>query len=118
MLAADFTPASVALLVVSAAFAVAFAVYFVLRFAASFPDLPPPGPETSELGVDPDPPAVANLLVNRCKVTSAAAAATLVDLCARGHLELLQLDPEHFVVRVRPARDEPLADYEHDVLSL
>jgi hypothetical protein len=116
--AADFTPASVILLVVSAAFAIVFAVYFVLRFAASFPDLPPPGPETSELGADPEPPAVANLLVNRCKVTSAAAAATLVDLCARGHLELQQLDADHFVVRVEPARDESLSPYEEEVLSL
>ena len=103
MLAADFTPTSVALLVVSAAFAIAFAVYFVLRFAATFPDLPAPGPETSELGADPEPPAVANLLVNRCKVTSAAAAATLVDLSARGHLELFQAGPDQFVVRIRPA---------------
>jgi hypothetical protein len=118
VLAANFTPASIVLLVVSAAFALAFAVYFVLRYAASFPDLPAPGPETSELGAHPESPAVANLLVNRCTVTSAAAAATLVDLCARGHLELLQLDSEHFVVRVRPARDAALSEYEEQVLSL
>jgi hypothetical protein len=118
VLAADFTPAAVALLVVSGACAIAFAVYFVLRFAASFPDLPPPGPETSDLGAEP--PAVANLLVNRCKVTSAAAAATLLDLAARGHLELQQLDPDHFVVRLSaPPHDAvALEPYERQVMEL
>ena len=94
----------------------AFAVYFVVRWAASFPDLPAPGPETSDLG--PEPPALANLLVNRCHVTSAAAAATLVDLAARRHLELLELDPTHFVVRIQRGPDEPLTDYEDQVMSL
>ena len=97
-------------------FAVAFAVYFVVRWAASFPDLPAPGPQTAELG--PEAPAVANLLVNRCHVTSAAAAATLVDLAARRHLELLELDATHFVVRIRQGPDERLTDYEDQVMSL
>jgi hypothetical protein len=106
----------VTLLVLAAGFAVAFAVYFVVRFTASFPGLPAPGPETSELG--PEAPAIANLLVNRCHVTSAAAAATLVDLAARRHLELLELDPTHFVVRLRQGPDEQLTGYEDQVMSL
>ncbi|HEY7106251.1 MAG TPA: hypothetical protein VH986_07595 [Acidimicrobiia bacterium] len=118
MLATDFTPAAVALLVLAGACAIAFGVYFVLRFAASFPDLPPPGPETSDLGAEP--PAVANLLANRCKVTSAAAAATLLDLAARHYLELQQLDSQHFVVRLStPPHDAPpLAPYEEQVMDL
>jgi hypothetical protein len=112
---ANFTPASVTLLVVGGAFALVFAVYFVVRWAASFPDLPAPGPETSELGAEP--PAIANLLVNRCHVTSAAAAATLIDLAARGHLELFELGPDKFVVRLRNTTDA-LNDYEQQVMSL
>jgi hypothetical protein len=112
----NFTPASVTLLVVGGAFALVFAVYFVIRWAASFPDLPNPGPETSELGAEP--PAIANLLVNRCHVTSAAAAATLIDLAARRHLELFELGPENFVVRLRSVRDDALTDYEDQVMSL
>jgi hypothetical protein len=56
--------------------------------------------------------------VHRCKVTTAAAAAALIDLAARGHLELFGVGPERVVVRVTPARAEPLADYEHQVLDL
>lgn len=112
----SFDTPAVALLVVSAIAAIAFAVVFVVRWAVSFPDLPAPGPETSDLR--PEPPAVANLLVNRCKVTSAAAAATLLDLVARGHLELFAAGADRFVVRVKPARDEQLTRYEHQVLDL
>ena len=79
------------------------------------PALPSPGPETSELGRSPEPPAVVNLLVNRCHVTSAAAAATLIDLAARGHLELSEVGPDRYVVRLRRDRDEPLTDYEEQV---
>ena len=93
-----------------------FAVVFGVRWAASFPDLPAPGPETSELGTEP--PAIANLLVNRCNVTSSAAAATLIDLAARGHLELFEVGPDQFVVRLRSAPDDPLTDYEEQVLAL
>ncbi|MEX2100847.1 MAG: hypothetical protein WEB19_05475, partial [Acidimicrobiia bacterium] len=113
---ANFTPAAVSLLVASAIVAVLFAVTFAVRFAASFPDLPEPGPETSELG--PEPPAIANLLVNRCEVTSAAAAATLIDLAARRHVELFEVGPDRFVVRVRGARVESLTDYEEQVMAL
>jgi Predicted membrane protein (DUF2207) len=114
--ATDFTPAAITLLVVSAGLALVFAVYFVVRWTASYPDLPAPGPETSELG--PESPAIANLLVNRCHVTSAAAAATLIDLAARGHLELQHLANDRFVVRVRGQSPDHLTDYEQRVLAL
>jgi hypothetical protein len=114
--AADFTPAAITLLVVGGALALVFAVYFVIRWTASYPDLPAPGPETSELG--PEPPAIANLLVNRCHVTSAAAAATLIDLAARRHLELQHLADDRFVVRLRSQTPDSLTGYEQRVLSL
>ena len=114
--AMDFNAGAIALLVASAVVAVIFAVYFVIRWTMSFPDLPAPGPETSELG--PELPAVANLLVNRCKVTSAAAAATLLDLAARGHLELFGAGPDRYVVRVTRERGEALAEHEEQVLAL
>jgi Predicted membrane protein (DUF2207) len=102
---------------VAGAFAIGFAVYFAIRWAASFPDLPAPGPETSDLGTEA--PAIANLLVNRCHTTSAAPAATLIDLAARGFLELFEVSPERFVVRVRTVSDaEGLTEYEGQVLAL
>ena len=116
--AADFTPAAVALLVAGGALALVWAVTFAIRFATSFPTLADPGPETSDLGPDPEPPAIANLLVNRCHVTSAAAAATLIDLAARGHLELSEVGPEHYVVRLRSGPAEPLTEYEQQVVDL
>ena len=61
---------------------------------------------------------LANLLVNRCSVTSAAAAATLLDLAARRWLLLFEAGPGQYVVRIQPPRDEPLTEYEHQVLAL
>ncbi len=112
----EFDAGAVALLVASAIAAVLFAIFFVVRWTMSFPDLPPAGPETAELG--PERPAVANLLVNRCKVTSAAAAATLLDLAARGHLELFGAGPDRYVVRVRSTATDGLVEHEHQVLDL
>ena len=48
--AANFTATSIAVLVVGGVLALVFAVLFVVRWTMSFPDLPAPGPETSELG--------------------------------------------------------------------
>ena len=112
----QFGSRAVALLGAGGAFGVLFAVVLAVRYAASFPVLPAPGPQTSDLGEEP--PAVANLLVNRCAVTRTAAAATLVDLAARQHLELFEAGPSRFVVRVRPEHDEPLTAYERQVLDL
>jgi hypothetical protein len=114
--ATDFNAGAVALLVASAIAAVLFAVFFVVRWAMSFPDLPPAAPETTELG--PERPAVANLLVNRCKVTSAAPAATLLDLVARRHLDLFGVGPDRFVVRVNRRDGAELVEHEERVLAL
>ena len=112
----NFDSTAVALLVAGGAFGAGFALVFAVRFAASFPALPAPGPETQDLGEEP--PAVANLLVNRCSVTGAAEAATLVDLAARGQLELFEVGPDHYVVRLRPDRGDDLTAYERQILDL
>jgi len=60
-----------------------------------------PGPATQDLQGD-EPPAVVSLLVNDWAVTEDAAESTLLDLAARGYLELRQpdADPRHTTVHV------------------
>jgi hypothetical protein len=55
-------------------------------WAARWPRRVPPGAETTDLG--PETPAVANLLVHRFNPTRDAVPATLVDLAARGLVEI------------------------------
>jgi len=113
---ADFTAGAVAVLVAGGVVAVVAVVVFLARWFVSLPDLPPAGPETSELG--PESPALANLLVNRCAVTTAAAAATLLDLAARHHVSLFEAGPGNTIVRVQHQAAEHLTDYEEQVLDL
>ena len=91
-------------------------VVFSIRWFVSLPDLPSPGPETSDLG--PESPALANLLVNRCGVTTAAAAATLLDLAARRHVTLFEAGPGNTIVQLRSTGESALTDYEEQVLDL
>jgi hypothetical protein len=70
------------------------------------PRTPPAGPATMELGSEP--PAVVNLLVNRCELTAEAADATLIDLAARRVLDLEQLGPDPATMLVRVRIDQPL----------
>jgi hypothetical protein len=60
-----------------------------------------PGPATQDLQGD-EPPAVVSLLANEWAVTEDAAESTLLDLAARGYLELRQpdADPRHTTVHV------------------
>jgi len=119
-----FHGGSLGLLVAAATALVVFGVVFAIRFVASFPKQPDPGPETSDLG--PEPPALVNMLVNRFEVRRAAIAATLVDLAARRVIGLEEVGPDRFVVRVKDraaagARDpDPaveLLPYEQQVLD-
>jgi hypothetical protein len=112
----SFDSTAVTLLVAGGCVAVLFAVVVAVRYAATFPALPKAEPPTSDLR--DEPPAVANLLVNRCHPTEAAAAATVVDLAARGHLELFEAGPGRLVVRLRSAAHDDLTDYESQVLAL
>jgi len=113
---AQFGAGAVALLAAGGTAAVLAAGLVGMRWVTSLPTLPEAGPETAEPG--PEPPAVANLLVNRCKVTTAAAAATLLDLAARHWLDVFEAGPGQYIVRVRPARAEPLTAYEEQLLDL
>ena len=72
------------------------------------------GPTTMELG--PEPPAVVNLLVHELDVTGDALAATLLDLAARDHVEIIQVSPEHHLVKPT-RRSQPLRSFEEQVLS-
>jgi predicted membrane protein DUF2207 len=77
----------------------------------------PRGPATPEL-ID-TPPAVVNLLMNGLRAAPEAAAATLLDLAARGHLELHQpgADPAATIIRVRAGGHAGLTAYESRVLD-
>jgi len=95
--------------------AAAGAAFAALRWVQRVPRLPHAGPATSELG--PEPPAVVDLLVSGWHVTSEAVPATLVDLAARRFVDLDEVGPERFVVRVRPEADRAqVTAYEAQVL--
>jgi hypothetical protein len=74
-----------------------------------------PGPATMELGEEP--PAVVDLLTNDWRVTADAIPATLLDLAARGYLDLEQYGPGCTVCRVRRTSGEGLEAYERMVLE-
>ena len=85
-----------------------FVLLGVLRVVRT-PRRPPPGPETTELGAES--PALANLLVNRFTVTPDAVPATLVDLAARGVVEIEDRGIGNYYCRVED-RPEGLEPYE------
>ena len=89
------------------------------------PNEPRPEPPTLELG--DEPPAVANLLVHDFRMTRDAVPATLLDLAARGHVELEEREPGSYVCRLcepgvsgsEPrSPEEALTPYERRVLEL
>lgn len=86
-----------------------------VRWFATRPTLPHAGPETSEPG--PEPPAVANFLVNHCHVTRVAVAATFLDLAARRFLAIDMLSLERGVVRLREGEGGDLRPYESQLLD-
>jgi hypothetical protein len=98
-------------LATGAAWLLAAAVVYVVRK----PPEPPVGLRTLDLG--PEPPAVANFLVNDFRVTDEAIAATVIDLAARNVVDVEQRGPGVFYVRLRSTQDEPLTAYESRVLD-
>ena len=76
---------AVAIVAVAVVWAVAVGVVAVARR----PRRPRPGPAVAEL--PPEPPAVVNLLAHRYRVTAEAVPAVVLDLAARGHLEIVEL---------------------------
>ncbi|MDH6110290.1 hypothetical protein P3T36_004778 [Kitasatospora sp. MAP12-15] len=78
-----------------------------------------PAPATQELGDQPEPPAVVSLLAADWRSTAHAAESTLLDLVARGHLELRQAgdDPADTTVHLTSHSPTVLRPYEHRVLA-
>jgi Predicted membrane protein (DUF2207) len=108
----DLEPLVVVAAVVSALLWLAAACFV---YALRTPPRPPTGPRTLDLG--PEPPAVANLLVNDFSVTAEAVPATLLDLAARRVLEIEERGPDVFYVRLRRPPSDVLTPYEHRVLA-
>jgi hypothetical protein len=81
------------------------------------PAAPRPAPATPDLG--DEPPAVVSLLANRWDLTEDAVESTLLDLAARGRLELRQpaADAMQTTVHVKDAGATGLAAYERRVLD-
>ncbi|HEY8452904.1 MAG: DUF2207 domain-containing protein [Micromonosporaceae bacterium] len=93
-------------------------VAYVVVLVSTRPERVEPGPATPDLGEEP--PAVVNLLANRWRLTEDAAEATLLDLAARGWLELRQPgnDPRETSVHLRERDGEgELTPYERRVLN-
>jgi Predicted membrane protein (DUF2207) len=76
-------------------------------------------PSASSLSMElgPEPPALAGVLLHAGKVPSAAVAATVVDLAARGYLRLDDVTPGHTIVRVVRGPDPDIPLYERRVLD-
>ncbi|HJR44534.1 MAG TPA: hypothetical protein VJ927_02920 [Actinomycetota bacterium] len=104
------------MLVVVGALAAVWYLVMVLVTIARWPKLPRPGPETTELG--PEPPAVANLVVGRMGLDKDAVPATLLDLAARGLIDIEDRGIRNYVVRLRtrPKQVTP-TPYEKRVLD-
>ena len=98
-----------------------FAAVYAGSMLATRPARPPADPATPDLG--DEPPAVVNLLTNRWRPNQDAAESTLLDLAARGHLELRQpgADATHTTVHLPPAgaaaNTATLHPYERRVLD-
>ena len=90
-----------------------FVLLGLLRVVRS-PRRPRPGPETTELGTEP--PALVNLVTNRFKLTADAVPATLVDLAARGVIEIEDRGLGDFYCRLKE-RPRGLTPYEQMLLD-
>ncbi|WP_168712733.1 DUF2207 domain-containing protein [Streptomyces sp. A0958] len=104
-----------------AALIVLWLVAFALALVATRNGVVTPGPATQEFGDAPEPPAVVSLLGNHWRGVQHAAAATLLDLAARGLVELRQPgdDPARSTVHVTEAgrAAQGLMPYELRVLE-
>ncbi|WP_328314754.1 DUF2207 domain-containing protein [Streptomyces sp. NBC_00442] len=93
-------------------------VLFGLALAATRNGTVVAGAATQEFGQDPESPAVVALLANRWRSVDRAAAATLLDLAARGVIEVRQPDddPARSTVHLTGKEAGDLTPYEHRVL--
>jgi hypothetical protein len=101
-----------------------FATAYLAARVATRPARVAPGQASPDLG--DEPPAVVNLLANRWHLSEDAAESTVLDLAARGYLELRQPgdDPRHTTVHLRGEADQAgnpgedaLTAYERRVLD-
>ncbi|OAR22654.1 hypothetical protein A8W25_23920 [Streptomyces sp. ERV7] len=92
---------------------------FAIALAATRNGSVEPGPATQDFGPEPESPAVVALLGNRWRSVDRAAAATLLDLAARGLLEVRQPgdDPADSTVHITGKDAEDLTPYERRVLT-
>ncbi len=90
-----------------------FVILAMLRLVRS-PKTPAAGPETTELGEEP--PALVNLLVSDFKPTRDAVPATLLDLAARGVVEIEDRGISNYFCRVLPSAPA-LTTYENKLLE-
>ena len=106
---------SVPVLAVAAAVGVLWLVFSaVLAVARRVPDVDA-GPATQEL--PPESPALAGLLCDDFEVGMEAVPATVVDLAARRHLTLEEVQPGRTISRVRRTDAHGLTEYEQRVLG-
>lgn len=106
--------AQLGLLTVAPAAIAAWLLAAVVLYVVRRPHEPPVGPHTLELG--PEPPAVVNFLVHDFRVGREAVPATLLDLAARGVIEIEQRGPGAFYVRLKDRSEQSLTSYEDRVL--
>ncbi|MFG3555588.1 DUF2207 family protein [Micromonospora sp. NPDC047557] len=93
-----------------------WAVIYGITLLATRPAAVPPGPAARGLPGQ-QPPAVVNLLTTRWRQTEYAADSTLLDLAARGYLELRQadLDARNTTVHLTSRAPDDLNQYERQV---
>ncbi|MFC4590950.1 DUF2207 domain-containing protein [Sphaerisporangium corydalis] len=99
------------LLVTAAALGLWLLLLTMLAFATRNPDVDP-GPPTGELREES--PALVDLITGNWRLCDEAAAATLLDLAAKGAVQIEEIGPELSLVRVREPRT-PLSSYERMV---
>ncbi|MEE1786019.1 DUF2207 domain-containing protein [Streptomyces sp. SP17BM10] len=94
-------------------------VVFGLALVATRNGVVHAAPATQELGPEPERPAVVALLANRWRSVDHAAAATLLDLAARGLVEVRQPsdDPTQSTVHLTGRDADDLTPYERRVLA-
>ena len=115
LMAADklYVP-SEGLLLVAAAGAVGWYLLIAIIWLVRLPKKPRTGPETTELGLET--PAVVNLLTHRLIATRDAVPATLLDLAARGVVEIEDVGIGRYICRLKQ-RVPSLTRYESRLLD-
>jgi hypothetical protein len=96
----------------------AWAVAVTVSLWRSRPRLPEPGPTRTDLPGQ-EPPAVVSLMVNRWRSDEDAIDSTLLDLAARGFLELRETgeEPVQTTARLRKGDGRNLTPYEQQILD-